>query len=136
MLCSSKNLPRFILLVLFSLCLSDGKESQLPIYQEEFCFMVLLQVCFNQWLIHLELVLSSFLRAFPDSPSHSNAASRYCHSTVFTHNSLNFIEISAKQVNILHSSLNQVFGFKMQVYFMPPKSYNQSRTSLEIRTPV
>lgn len=97
--------------------------------------MVLLQVYFNQRLMHLELVLSSFPRAFPIESSHSNAANRYCHSTIFTCHSLNFMEIPVRQVNILHSSLNQFFGFKMQVYCLPPKSYNQSRTSLEMRTP-
>lgn len=30
------------------LCLSGGKESLPLIYQEEFCFMVLLHICFNQ----------------------------------------------------------------------------------------
>lgn len=49
-------------LILSPLCLPDGKES---IYQEEFCFMVLLQVYFNQWLIHLGLALSSFPEASP-----------------------------------------------------------------------
>lgn len=59
---SSENLHRFIC-ALSPLCLSGGKESQLLIYQEEFCFVVLLHIYFNQQLIHLELVLSSFPRA-------------------------------------------------------------------------
>lgn len=114
---TSKSLPQFTC-ALCPLCLSlvTRNPSYLFIKKNPVSGCFYRYILISGWSIwstcsHLSL------EPFPDSPPHSNAASRYCHSTIFTCNSLNFRDLPVKQANILHSSLNPFLDSKYKFIF-------------------